>query len=100
MLDQLAGFLEDTSQLRDRVIGALLYPAIVFVTALGVTLFLMTVVVPMLLSGLLEAGRRLPWPTVVLKAMSDFLLGYGHVLALVGLGLVAICIAVVQTSEG
>ncbi|MHB8974536.1 MAG: type II secretion system F family protein [Pirellulaceae bacterium] len=100
VLDQLAGFLEDTNQLRDRVIGALLYPAIVFVTALGVTLFLMTVVVPMLLSGLLEAGRRLPWPTVVLKSLSDVLLGYGQVLALIGLGLVAICIAVVQTSQG
>ncbi|MHB8974220.1 MAG: type II secretion system F family protein [Pirellulaceae bacterium] len=100
VLDQLAGFLEDTNQLRDRVIGALLYPAIVFATALGVSLFLMTVVVPMLLSGLLEAGRKLPWPTVVLKSMSDVLLGYGHVLALVGLGLGVICVAVVQTSQG
>ncbi len=100
VLDQLAGFLEDSGQLRDRVIGVLLYPAIVFFTALGVTLFLMTVVVPMLLSGLLEAGRELPWPTVVLKSMSDFLLGYGHVITILALALAALGTALVQTSAG
>jgi len=100
VLDQLAGFLEDTSQLRDRVLGALLYPAVVFMTALGVTLFLMTVVVPMLLSGLLEAGHRLPWPTLVLKGMSDFLLGHGHVLAMAVAVLVVAGAAGVRTTRG
>ncbi len=100
VLDQLAGFLEDTSQLRDRVIGALLYPAIVFSTALGVVLFLMTVVVPMLLSGLLEAGHGLPWPTAVLKSMSDFLLGHGHWIAIVTVGLAIAFFTALGTSQG
>ena len=100
VLEQLAGFLEDSCQLRDRVIGALLYPAIVFATAVGVTLFLMTVVVPMLLSGLLESGRRLPWPTVVLKAMSDFLLGHGLLLAILGIGLTIAAAIVLRTPRG
>ena len=43
----------------------------------------MTVVVPMLLNNLLEAGRPLPWPTRVLKGASDLLLvSHGGVLAL------------------
>lgn len=100
VLDQLAGFLDESSQLRDRVIGALLYPAIVFATAVGVMLFLMTVVVPMLLSGLLEAGHTLPWPTVVLKTISDVLLSYGHVMALVLAGMVICVVALTRTSKG
>ena len=42
-----------------------------------VTLFLMTFVVPMLLDNLLQAGQEIPWPTRVLKAVSDVLRGYG-----------------------
>ena len=63
VLEQLADFQERSQQLKDRVIGALLYPAIVFVTASGISVFLMTVVVPMLLTNLVEAGKTLPWPT-------------------------------------
>lgn len=100
VLEQLAGFLEDSNQLRDRVIGALLYPALVFCTAVAVSLFLMTVVVPMLLSGLLEAGRQLPWPTVVLKAMSDFLVRYGLILGALTLALGATLIVIAHTSRG
>lgn len=100
VLEQLAGFLEDSNQLRDRVIGALLYPALVFCTAVAVSLFLMTVVVPMLLSGLLEAGRQLPWPTVVLKAMSDLLVRYGLILGALTLALGATLIVIAHTSRG
>jgi type II secretory pathway component PulF len=73
VLKQLADYKERVLQLKDRVLGALLYPAMVFLASVAVTLFLMTVVVPMLLTSLLEMGRELPWPTRVLKAMSDLL---------------------------
>lgn len=79
VLEQLAGFKERASELKDRVLTALLYPAIVFSVSLGVSIFLMVVVVPMLLTNLLEAGRTLPWPTRVLKAMSDLLVERGWV---------------------
>lgn len=100
VLDQLATFLEDSNQLRDRVVGALLYPAIVFVTALGVMLFLMTVVVPMLLSGLLEAGRELPWPTMVLKSLSDFLVDYGHMALMATTILFGLMVLALRTQRG
>src|SRR5690606_23381673 len=83
VLARLADFREAGLELRDRVTTALLYPAVVFVAAIGVSLFLMTAVVPTLLEGLLEAGRPLPWPTKVLKALSDGLLAYGFWIGLV-----------------
>ncbi len=93
VLDQIAGFREQSAQLQDRIVTAILYPTIVFAVSIVVTLFLMTVVVPMLLKNLSELGSQLPWPTRVLKFMSDSLLVHGWWMALViavmsaGLGL-------------
>ena len=82
VLDQIASFREQSAQLQDRIISAVLYPAIVFLVSIVVTLFLMTVVVPMLLKNLQELGSQLPWPTRVLKFLSDNLLMHGWWLAL------------------
>lgn len=100
VLDQLADFNERYLELKDQVITALLYPAIVLAVSLGVSLFLMAVVVPMLLDNLLEAGRELPWPTRILKGMSDLVLHHGWILALVGVGSVTGLVAVMRTNAG
>ena len=68
--EQVADFRERSSELKDRVVSALLYPLIILTVSLGVTIFLMTVVVPMLLQNLIEIGRPLPLPTLVLKWLS------------------------------
>ena len=94
VLSQLADFNERSLELKDRVVSALAYPTIVLAMSVGVSLFLMTVVVPMLLSNLIEAGRTLPWPTRVLKAVSDTLTGHGWWLAILSMiGIVAIIMA-------
>jgi len=77
VLRRLAEFKQRSLEFKDRVITALTYPAIVLTVSVGVSIFLMTFVVPMLLANLAEAGRNLPWPTMVLKYGSDFLLSYG-----------------------
>ncbi|MHC4716355.1 MAG: type II secretion system F family protein, partial [Planctomycetota bacterium] len=58
-----------------------LYPAIVTLMGTAVTVFLMTFVVPKLLSALSASGRELPAITRAVKAVSDFLLGYGWLVA-------------------
>lgn len=75
--EQVAEFRERSGELKDRVISAMLYPAIIFTVSVAVTVFLMTVVVPMLLQNLVEIGRPLPTPTLILKWLSDTLLAYG-----------------------
>jgi len=100
VLQQLADFKERSLQLKDRVLGALLYPAIVFATSLLVTLFMMTVVVPMLLSSLVEAGRPLPWPTKALQTLSNLLVNHGFWAALLTLiGFVGL-VSFIRTSTG
>lgn len=81
-LECISSFKRRSAEFQDRVFSALLYPAIVLAMCVGVSLFLMTVVVPLLLTNLLDAGKSLPWPTQVLKVGSDFLLRYGLWLAI------------------
>ena len=75
-LKRLADFKERSGKLRNRITTALIYPAVVCLMGVGVTIFLMTYVVPNLLETLLQSGKPLPTVTRIVKAMSDFLLGY------------------------
>ena len=100
VLDQLANFSERYLQLKDRVTSALFYPVVVFLLSMGVGVFLMTVVVPMLLDNLLETGKTIPWPTRVLKTMSDGLTSYGLVLVALAALLACTLLAILQTDWG
>jgi type II secretory pathway component PulF len=100
VLDQLAGFRERGLALKNRVATALAYPAIVLVMAAGVSVMLMTVVVPNLLSALTEAGRPLPWSTRVVKGASDALVNDWWLILLVAAAAVAAAAAYVRTAGG
>jgi general secretion pathway protein F len=100
VLDQLANFSERYLQLKDRVTSALFYPIVVFLLSMAVGVFLMTVVVPMLLDNLLEAGKQIPWPTRILKAMSDTLTSYGPLLAVLAVVGFTGLMALLRTERG
>jgi len=93
VLEQLSSFSERSLEFKDRVTSALMYPALVLFMSMGVGMFLMTVVVPMLLDNLLDAGRPLPLPTRILKGLSDGVRHHGWwigiVVVLVAVGIVA-----------
>ena len=73
-----------SEQLRGRISTALIYPAIVLLTALFASVFLMTFVVPRILEPMIEQGQPLPFPTRVVKGISDFLLSWGWLVAAIG----------------
>lgn len=100
VLEQVAGFSERAMQFKDRVTSALLYPAIVLLMSLGVGMFLMTVVVPMLLDNLLDAGRPLPWPTRILRGLSDGVRVHGWWMGLAVLTLIGVVVAALRTERG
>jgi type II secretory pathway component PulF len=81
VLKQGAEFRERRDKLKDRVLSAMLYPTLVFLLSIVVTIFLMTVVSPTLINSLQELQRELPLPTRILKACSDFLLQWGLVIS-------------------
>ncbi len=75
-LTDLAEHLRARESLRQQITGALAYPCILCCVGLGVVIFLMTYVIPQLLTVLNASGRPLPMSTMVLKRFSDVLLGY------------------------
>lgn len=81
-LRQLSDFQRRALSFKDKVLSALLYPLVVMAVSLAVTIFLMTVVIPMLLENLVDADRPLPWPTMVLKFGSDALVQHGWWIAI------------------
>ncbi len=100
VLERLADFQERRAALRNRVGTALIYPAIVLLVTIGVTLLLMTFVVPKLLGTLLQAGMPVPWVTRIVKGASDGLVDWWWLL-LTGVGLVvAGTIVALNTAAG
>jgi type II secretory pathway component PulF len=82
-LERMAEFNERSAAFRNRIGTVLIYPAIVFTMAIGISVLLMTVVVPNLLDSLESAGHVLPLPTRVVKFASDFLVHQWWLLLLI-----------------
>jgi type II secretory pathway component PulF len=73
VLERFTGFRERWLRLKGRIVGSLIYPAVVLTAGIGVSVFLMTVVTPGLLQALAETGRPLPASTRAVKWFSDAL---------------------------
>ncbi len=89
ILDRLAALLERQAEIRGKLITALAYPTILAVVALGVVTALMMFVVPQVVEQFDTVGQELPLLTRIVIALSDILVGYWWVLALV-LGLIGV----------
>lgn len=89
VLQRLADDLEEGQNLRSKLMGAALYPAIVTLVALFIVLFLVSYVVPQVASVFLGSKRALPFLTVALLALSDFVRDWGWVLLVAGTALFA-----------
>ena len=100
VLALICQFRDDSSQIRDRVLGAILYPMIVLWVSVGVTIFLMTFVVPMLLQNLQEMRKELPWPTLVLKYLSDSMIHYGWLMLTTVVALAVLFVWWQRTEQG
>lgn len=77
ILERLADLLERQESVRGKVIGALVYPAMLCVTAVVVVISLMIFVVPKLVEQFDSIGQALPLLTRIVIAISDFLRVFG-----------------------
>ncbi|WP_432799798.1 type II secretion system F family protein [Poriferisphaera sp. WC338] len=100
VLEELANFKEHAASLKNRVLSALLYPLIVLGIGVLVCIFLMVYVVPGLIESLEEANRDLPMITLVVKAVSDFILYQWWLLVGCVLSVVIVFSAMMRTHRG
>ena len=94
VLERLADDLETREALKNKLIGASLYPAIVTLVAIVIVVFLVSYVVPQVAGVFAGSKRALPFLTVAMLAISDFVRSYGWLmLGLLVLGGFALAMA-------
>ena len=76
VLDKLNEFLESTKELKDNVISAMIYPAILGITGGFSIIILLTFVLPKFTAIFSEIGGSLPLTTQILLAVSNGLRAY------------------------
>jgi type II secretory pathway component PulF len=100
LLSELAAYYGRQKRLRDRVVSALTYPALMCCIGLVVLAFLMAFVVPKVTSVLMEQQRALPWPTEVLLFVSGVIVNWWWALAVALLLLVWSVRLAINTPSG
>jgi len=88
-LRRVGGFLEKQAELKGKVIGALIYPSLIFAVGTTVVVLLLIFAVPFiepLFDLVTSRGGSLPLPTQILLGTRDIMLSYG--LWIIGLGVV------------
>src|ERR1700744_1740075 len=71
ILGRLATYLENTERLRKKVKTALIYPTVVTVVAIVITIFLLVRVIPTFKEVYSGFGAKLPVPTQIMMDISD-----------------------------
>ncbi|ESJ12320.1 MULTISPECIES: type II secretion system inner membrane protein GspF [Cupriavidus] len=72
VLEKLAGYIETRNALTAKIRLAFTYPAIVTVVAFAIVIFLLSYVVPQVVSVFANTKQKLPLLTVIMLALSDF----------------------------
>jgi len=100
ILARLAVYLENTARLRKKVKSAMMYPTVVTVVAIGITIFLLVKVIPVFGDIYKDFGAKLPGPTQFLINLSEVLKHYFLLFLLAGGGLVYSWFYFIKTKVG
>ncbi len=76
VLLRVSTYMEKSEQLKRKIKGAMMYPTVVMIVAIGATATLLVVVVPTFVNMFEQAGAVLPLPTRIVVGLSDFLQKY------------------------
>jgi len=92
MLDRIAAHLAQQIETRAMVVGAMIYPAGIAIMAVGVTIFLLTFVLPRF-AGVFEGKEAaMPMPTIILMGMSKFMVQWWWAVVL---GIIAVVVGLI-----
>lgn len=83
VLDRSARYYERDHYTREKVKSALVYPAIVGVVSVLVTIFMLVKIVPTFVGIFAQNNVSLPAPTLIVMAISHFMMGFWWLLLLI-----------------
>jgi type IV pilus assembly protein PilC len=100
ILARLATYLENTNRLRKKIKSAMMYPIVVTIVAILITIFLLVKVVPVFGEIFASFGSELPGPTQGLIDLSNFVKRYLIFLLVLGGGSVYAWLYFIKTPVG
>jgi len=77
----LADYLDRTYEVTAKAKNALVYPAFVIATFIGVMVLMLTVIIPKIAIMIKDSGQEIPLYTKIVLGFSDFFVNYGIYLA-------------------
>lgn len=83
VMERLADYIEERNNLRSKILTAFIYPGVVGLVSIGIVIFLLSYVVPQVVSAFSQARQDLPGLTLAMLAASDFIRSWGWLCALV-----------------
>jgi type IV pilus assembly protein PilC len=100
ILARLATYLENTNRLRKKIKSAMMYPVVVTIVAILITIFLLVKVVPVFGEIFASFGAELPGPTQGLIEISNFVKRYLIFILVAGGGAVYAWMYFIKTPVG
>lgn len=99
-LEYLAAQLKKDYELRSRIRGAMLYPAVILAAMGAVVIFLTFTVIPKITAFTQTLGQELPLSTKILVGVSNFAISYAPLLAIGAIGAMVLLFAALRTQVG
>ena len=100
IMQRVAGLLEHRAQMRSKIVGAMIYPALLVVMGIGVIFVMMLYVVPKMTELFGGTGQLMPTATRLIIDMSNFTRDYWWIYPVLIAAVLAIYKAVTHTEEG
>ena len=86
ILKRLAEFKEKSQSLKKKIIGAMVYPAVVITVAVSILIFIMVAIIPKFKSIFTDFNLQLPWMTKTLIQISNWVAQYWYWIPLFPVG--------------
>jgi type IV pilus assembly protein PilC len=99
ILDRLADYYEKQNKTRQKVLSAMTYPLVVGSLAIGIVIFMLSVIVPTFVSMFASFGAELPTITVFVLWLSSVFTRFWWVLLLIGIGIYAMLMHVLTNKK-
>ena len=100
ILDQLAEYTENRFAMQKKIQGAMIYPMILMLMSFVIVMGLMTYVVPDIVKTFDQNKEALPWITIALMNISDFIRASWQYMALTGVVGIVLLIRFLRTTAG
>ncbi len=100
VLENLSYQMERTYELKERVKGALIYPAVIIIAMVGIGILMLIMVVPKLSQTFNELGIELPFTTRLVIYSANFITKFWYLFLIIVIGIVFLIKQILKTKKG